>query len=194
MRHGPTDWNARKLLQGRADIALSASGRALVGGWKLPEGVDFAGVYASPLVRAVETAEILCGGGREIRLDERLVEMSFGIWEGESLVDLRYRLRFLFDRLEGKGLDFCSVGGESPRVVGERVLGFLRGVYFDYGGEGDILCICHRGVIRSLYAIGSGWDMLGGSDGLDMGSLQVFGFDGENVSIEKLNAYKLAPE
>ncbi len=191
MRHGPTDWNARKLLQGRSDIALSASGRDLVGAWVLPKGVDFVGVYASPLVRAVETAEILCGSGVDIRFDERLVEMSFGIWEGESLFDLRYRLRFLFSRLEGRGLDFCSVGGESPRVVGERVLGFLRDLYGEYGGDGDVLCVCHRGVIRSLYAVASGWDMLGGSDGLDMGSVHVFGFDGENVSIEKMNWHKL---
>ncbi len=189
LRHGPTLWNELKLLQGGSDIPLSAAGRDLVCGWSLPLGVNFSGIYSSPLVRAVETAEILCGGG--ILVDERLREMSFGIWEGESLSNLRYRLRFLFDRLEGLGIDFCSVGGESPRFVGSRVLGFMGDLYVKHDGEGDILCVCHRGVIRALYALGSGWDMLGGGDGLDMGSVQVFSFDGERVSIEKLNAHKL---
>ncbi len=195
LRHGPTIWNEQRLLQGRSDISLSDSGRQLVSSWRLPVGLEFSGIYCSPLVRAVETAEILCRNlnnkNKDIIIDDRLVEMSFGIWEGLSLSNIRYRLRFIMARLEERGLDYCAAGGESPRVVGVRVLNFLKDIWDKFDGCGDILCVCHRGVIRSLYAQASGWDMCVGSDGLDMECLHIFGFDGEQVFIEKMNAYHL---
>ena len=56
IRHGPTEWNEERRLQGRADRPLSAAGRARVAGWRVPgEYRDFEWV-ASPLKRARQTA------------------------------------------------------------------------------------------------------------------------------------------
>ncbi len=84
MRHGETDWNKEKRLQGRSDIPLNDFGRKLA--YKTREGlkdVRFDLVITSPLARAKETAEIV-KGKRDIPVleDVRIEEMSFGSYEG----------------------------------------------------------------------------------------------------------------
>ena len=62
LRHGATEWNAEGRMQGRRDIPLSAAGRADVARWTVP--VDLArdaDWFASPLLRAVQTAELMSG-------------------------------------------------------------------------------------------------------------------------------------
>ncbi len=84
MRHGKTDWNEKRKLQGRTDIPLNDAGRKMAE--KAREeyaDISFDVCYCSPLSRARETAEIfLRGRNIPIITDERLVEMSFGIYEG----------------------------------------------------------------------------------------------------------------
>lgn len=84
MRHGKTDWNAKHKLQGRTDIPLNEDGRRMAEKAGIEyRDVHFDSCYCSPLIRAKETAEIVLKG-RDIPIvrDERLVEMSFGIYEG----------------------------------------------------------------------------------------------------------------
>ena len=90
IRHGPTEWTDAKRLQGRTDIPLSAAGREFVGTWQLPEQLRSARWTASPLARAVETARI--SSGRIPEIDQRLIEMNWGEWEGRRLADLRAEL------------------------------------------------------------------------------------------------------
>ncbi len=84
MRHGKTDWNEQRKLQGRTDISLNECGREMARkAAQEYKDVHFDICFCSPLLRARETAEIvLAGRNIEIRTDERLVEMSFGIYEG----------------------------------------------------------------------------------------------------------------
>ncbi len=84
IRHGETDQNKRKCLQGRCDIELNEYGRELARmtaqGLK---GVAFDVIYTSPLKRAVETAEIIRGERQiPIIIEERIQEISFGAYEG----------------------------------------------------------------------------------------------------------------
>lgn len=84
IRHGETDWNKVKRLQGRSDIPLNAFGVHLAE--ETREGlkdVPFDIAYTSPLSRAKETAEIVLGD-RKIPLieDDRIEEMGFGSYEG----------------------------------------------------------------------------------------------------------------
>ena len=84
LRHGTTEWNRLKKLQGRTDIPLDEDGIRLAKetGEGL-RGVRFDAAYSSPLQRAYRTAELVLGGrGIPIRKDDRLVEVNFGIWEG----------------------------------------------------------------------------------------------------------------
>ena len=81
MRHGKTDWNALHKLQGRTDIPLNEEGRLMA--LKAHEeykswNIDVC--YCSPLIRAVETAQIvLKNRGIPIITDERLVEIMRGL-------------------------------------------------------------------------------------------------------------------
>ena len=84
IRHGKTDWNERHKIQGRTDIPLNDEGRAMAEEAREEyKDVNFDVVFCSPLVRAKETAEILLKGRNlPINFDDRLMEMSFGEYEG----------------------------------------------------------------------------------------------------------------
>jgi len=84
MRHGKTDWNEVGRLQGRTDIPLNEEGRRMAQEVRNEcEQIGFDICYSSPLVRARETAETaLRGLNVPIVFDDRLMEMSFGIYEG----------------------------------------------------------------------------------------------------------------
>lgn len=84
MRHGRTDWNAIRRLQGRSDIPLNAEGRAMAErAHNEYKDVHFDLCFCSPLIRARETAEILLRGrGVPVQYDDRLMEMYFGDYEG----------------------------------------------------------------------------------------------------------------
>lgn len=114
VRHGQTHKNKQKVLQGRSDLPLNDEGRAqaLEVGAKLSElGIKPEILYSSPLIRAVETAELIgkaasdgaasdgdksvedAGAAEriadsvtaDIRIDERLIEMDYGPYEGMDL-------------------------------------------------------------------------------------------------------------
>ncbi|RYE68854.1 MAG: histidine phosphatase family protein, partial [Rhizobiaceae bacterium] len=99
IRHGQTDWNAEGRLQGQKDIPLNDTGRlqATGNGEALKEllGDDVADFdfVASPLSRTRETMERLrTAMGLDplaYRTDDRLVEVSFGDWEGQTLAEVK---------------------------------------------------------------------------------------------------------
>ena len=85
IRHGQTELNNRQLLQGRSNHPLNeagiAQGREAA---SLLKDVSFSAVYSSPLQRAVQTAELVAPGVIPV-MDERLVEMDYGPYEGMDL-------------------------------------------------------------------------------------------------------------
>lgn len=84
MRHGKTDWNEKHRLQGRTDIPLNEVGREMARKAAIQyKEIPFDLCFSSPLSRAFETAQIVLEGRKiEIITDDRLMEMSFGIYEG----------------------------------------------------------------------------------------------------------------
>jgi probable phosphoglycerate mutase len=84
MRHGRTDWNARRKLQGSVDIPLNEEGRQMAREARDKYAdVSFDICYCSPLQRARETATLfLEGRSIPIIIDPRLAEISFGAYEG----------------------------------------------------------------------------------------------------------------
>lgn len=154
IRHGPTAWNLQGLIQGQTDVPLSEEGRAEVRRWALR--ADFAGFdwYASPLVRAWETAEILGAAG--LRTEPRLMEAHWGEWEGWSLERLRQDIGEIFAAMESQGLDLAPPGGESPRMVRSRLAAWLAEVA---PAQRPIVAVCHAGVVRAAYSLATGWDM-----------------------------------
>ena len=87
VRHGTTDWNAKGMIQGRTDTDLDPIGIEMAeqSGRKLSSlGIVFDRAYTSPLARAAKTAELLAPYLKAIP-DPRLIELSFGKFEGQTV-------------------------------------------------------------------------------------------------------------
>lgn len=184
IRHGATEWNERGLIQGRTDIALSLNGRAEVGRWRIPPKLEEARWFTSPLLRAVQTARGL--GITRLTFEPRLVEMSWGAWEGRTLEELRAADPAGMSDIEAHGLDFAAPGGESPRACTARVAPWLKALAAD---PQPAAAVTHKGVIRAVFAWASGWDMLGRPPAkLDWASAHLFRIapDG-TLGIKRLN-------
>lgn len=188
LRHGPTEWTAARRLQGRTDVPLSDAGRRAVAGWRLPEAMLGAQWVSSPLLRCRETVEMLRRNhpaAPSPRIESRLAEMSFGEWEGWTLQELRATHGAAMKDWEAMGLDFRVPGGESPRDVQMRLSPWLKEIA---AGGRATLAITHKGVIRALYALASGWAMLGKPPTkLRYDALQGFLVDEAGIRIERLN-------
>ncbi|MDH3473040.1 MAG: histidine phosphatase family protein [Rhodospirillales bacterium] len=156
LRHGPTDWNAEGRMQGRSDRPLSAAGRAAVRRWRLPEGAAGYCWASSPLGRARQTAALL--GHEDAGVEAALIETDWGDWEGARLAELRERFGEEMTTLEAKGLDFRPPGGESPREVQARLRPWLAALA---GAKRPCVAVSHKGVIRALLSLATGWDMTG---------------------------------
>ncbi len=154
LRHGPTGWNALGRIQGHIDIPLSDEGLMKMRGLLPPPSFAEARAYASPLLRARQTAEAL--GLKNPILDARLMEQNWGRWEGLSRAEILARDgEDAFSRA-GKALAFRPPGGESTQELHDRVAAFLRDAARE---QNDAIAVVHLGVLRAAYTLASGWDM-----------------------------------
>jgi probable phosphoglycerate mutase len=185
LRHAPTAWNRDKRLQGRTDVALDEEGVAVAARWRIqPEWAEYR-ILSSPLSRARMTASILFPDA-EIGIDRRLIEMDFGTWEGRKLAELRADPGGDAAAREALGLDFAAPEGESPRAVQARIQPLLARLA---ELERPTVLVTHKAVIRALYALASGWTMIGKPPvKLRLDCAQVFrlGKDG-TPAVERLN-------
>jgi probable phosphoglycerate mutase len=162
IRHGATQWNLEGRIQGRADPPLAPEGRAAVSAWRLPpEMAGAPGIgdwvwLTSPLARARETAALLHAA--PVSVEPALIEMDWGAWEGRRLAELRSEGGPGMVAREARGLDFRPPGGETPREVRARLRPLLERL--EAAGRATI-AVTHKGVIRALYTLASGWDMTG---------------------------------
>lgn len=156
LRHGPTDWNEAGRIQGRSDRPLSDEGRARVRDWRIPSAFRDYRWVTSPLLRARETAALL--GHDDAEIAPELIEADWGAWEGQRLRDLRARLGTAMTAMERRGLDFRPPDGESPRDLQARVTPWLVRVA---DGRDPFVAVTHKGVMRALYALATGWDLRG---------------------------------
>lgn len=142
VRHGETEWNAARRIQGRTDIPLNDTGReqARQAGELLARR-RWDAIYASPLSRAVETARII---GRQVGIDEvgtrdALMERDYGAAEGLGFDEL--------DRLYPEGVH--AEGQETREEVGSRVGGALVALADQHPGE-SLIVVSHGGAIRAV--------------------------------------------
>jgi len=171
LRHAPTEWNGERRLQGLTDTPLSPAGEQAARSWCLPAPAAGWKRLCSPLARARRTAELLRPQA-PLTLESRLREMSFGVWEGKTIAELRATVGERFVEAEKLGLDFHPPGGESPRQVMQRLSGLLAELA--RAGE-PVVAVSHKAVLRALLAIATGWDMTGRQPlKLDWQCLHVF--------------------
>ncbi|MBX3536487.1 MAG: histidine phosphatase family protein [Chelatococcus sp.] len=153
VRHGETDWNAEGRLQGQRDTSLNDRGRRQADevGRFLPDLVPgFAELdyVASPLSRTRETMERLRAAAGlpvdDFRRDERLREVSFGIWEGMTWKEVRSRDNAGAAARDKDRFGFMPRNGESYVMVVERLRPFIVDI------TRDTLVVSHGGVARAL--------------------------------------------
>lgn len=148
-RHGETDWNIAGILQGWTDVPINDQGRRqayeLVGGFS---HAKFSKVYSSPLIRSLETAEIIA---RSLRLEppethEGLKERHFGAIQGIPKSELAELNPVLLQQIlkRNPAIDFEE--GESMDEFADRVLDAIAGIARPNAGR-RILAITHGWVM-----------------------------------------------
>jgi len=154
-RHGETKWNQEHRMQGSKNSSLTAKGKE--DAQKLQKRlatVEFGRIYASPLGRAVETAEIV-KGNRELEVEKvpEFMEMHFGKWEGRTVEEIEEaygeRYRNFWDAPE----KYLPMGGESFDEILSRVERGLKMIAEDGEEEINVLLVAHAVVIKSIYAL-----------------------------------------
>jgi uncharacterized phosphatase len=142
VRHGETDWNRARRIQGSTDIPLNDTGRGQAASTgQLLARRDWDAIIASPLSRAFETASIIAAevGLPEPTTRDSLVERRYGEAEG-----LNYQQ--VDDRFP-EGADVP--GRESRDEVMERVVPALLGIAAEHPGQ-NVIVVSHGGVIRAV--------------------------------------------
>jgi 2,3-bisphosphoglycerate-dependent phosphoglycerate mutase len=150
VRHGETDWNRERRIQGQSDPPLNDLGREqsrTLAGRLASEEID--AIYSSDLRRARETAEILADElGQPVVLDPELRELDFGPWEGHTVDELHARFPEAFERWLAGGVAEWN-GGETHDAMADRIRGAVRRLAATHAGE-SILLVAHGGPVRVL--------------------------------------------
>jgi probable phosphoglycerate mutase len=162
-RHGlTTRSNPEQHLGQRIDVPLSAEGRAQAAA--LAERlapVSLARIISSPLRRARQTAEIVAARCRPdaeepIQLDERLLEMHYGAWEGLTYEQIDERWRAERRHWEADPARTPCPGGESGNDVAARVRSLLRDLLRSESPAAPILLVAHSTTNRILVSAALG--------------------------------------
>lgn len=150
VRHGATDWTRQRRFQGHTDTPLNPEGKKQARRLRARfKRFDWDYLYASPLLRARRTAEILAyGRAGEIRYDKRLREIFFGRWEGKSAEELRAQPDPAFQKW-CKGRRTSPPGGETLKDFNRRISGFFSEILKCHPGK-TLLVVSHGGPIKAF--------------------------------------------
>lgn len=165
IRHGKTDWNCQGRLQGHHDIPLNEEGRAMARDAATEyKDIHFDVCYCSPLIRARETAELLLEGRNiPIIVDERLREISFGVYEGFAHV-LEHPDCPIYPFFKDMPNYIPPEGAESFEHLYDRVESFLQDKVYPLTDSGKDVLIVGHGALNSAivgrvkhYPLGDFW-------------------------------------
>jgi probable phosphoglycerate mutase len=173
LRHGETEWSVQRRHTGRTDLPMTPEGeeQAKQAG-RLLAGHPFALILASPLQRALRTAEL--AGLSPIVTDVRLVEWDYGAYEGRTTADIR--------QAEGPDWSIWTASvppgetkGESLQDVAARAQGALVRIR-EALAEGDVAVVAHAHLLRILTACWIGQEPAAGANfTLGAGSVCLLG-------------------
>lgn len=157
IRHGETDWNRIKRIQGHIDIPLAASGFAQAGQLaqrllqESQTGARLDAVYSSDLQRARQTAKPFADAlGLSLKLNEGLRERWYGDFQGYDSAEILARFPAEHAVWQSHDPDFTPPGGESQREFSRRVLNAIEPIVAAHPG-GRIACVAHGGVLDCIY-------------------------------------------
>ena len=152
LRHGQTAKNKAKSLQGRSDDPINDDGikqARKVAEWFRQQGIVFDVIYSSPLKRAIDTGKIVAADAPVI-LDERLIEMDYGPYEGMDLMNPAPEIVTFFS-------DFVNnpapEGMEPLSEVVKRAGQFMEDIKGEVEGKNVLIsthAIAMKGILESL--------------------------------------------
>ncbi|AJA49390.1 putative adenosylcobalamin/alpha-ribazole phosphatase [Clostridium pasteurianum DSM 525 = ATCC 6013] len=148
VRHGSTELNHKHVYAGVIDSEISQKGiEEIKSIKKYLQKIKFHEVYSSPLKRAVKTTELL---DENYKIDSRLSEMNFGIFEGLSYSEIESKYARESKAWVKDTLNYKIPKGESLIEVFNRTKAFIEEVS---SKRGDILVVTHGGVIACALSL-----------------------------------------
>lgn len=157
VRHGETDWNGERRIQGQIDIDLNASGEAQARALR-PRLAQhgFAAIYSSDLLRAWSTAQIAAAGlGLAVAPAPTLRERHFGVLQGATLHEASLRHPEVHRHHLARTPDHDYETGESLVDFAARVMSGLDALAARHAGQ-KVLAFTHGGVLDVAYRAATG--------------------------------------
>ncbi len=162
IRHGETDWNRIKRIQGHIDIPLATSG--VEQAQRLAErfareaqaGARLDAIYSSDLLRAQQTARPFADAlGLPLQLREGLRERNYGAFQGHDSDEIALRFPDEYAQWQTRNPGFSPPEGESQRVFYHRVLHAIEPIVAAHP-NGRIALVAHGGVLDCVYRFANG--------------------------------------
>jgi probable phosphoglycerate mutase len=157
IRHGESLSNREGRVQGQADVELSYTGRqqaAAVAAWCKSQSFQNQSceLWSSPLCRAQETAEVVGTAiGLPVQLEDKLVELNAGVFQGHLWDDLADRFPEDVARWRSGDVDFQIPGGESRRQLAERGRHALE--FLSVRPVHSMIIVAHGGVLTAALGL-----------------------------------------
>jgi len=182
LRHGETDWNVARRIQGRTDIALNSNGVRQANLWRpFFERIPLAGVYSSSLSRAMETA--MLATHRPPCVIDDLNERHYGEWEGKIWNDIAHHDPD-FDR-RWRCADTSPPGGESRLLMHARVYRAMDSIVASHDEGSELLIVAHGGSGKAVlgYANRMSIEELFGIPAIGNATMTLLTREGRNWSV-----------
>ncbi|WP_218964131.1 histidine phosphatase family protein [Priestia megaterium] len=151
VRHGQTEWNVQKRMQGWENSNLTELGKrnAIALGEKL-KAVTFDAVYTSTSGRTIETAKLIMGNQNlHIESDKNLREMFLGEWEGKTDEELKALYPQQYNNFWEQPADYKPFNGETFEELNNRVILVLQNIIANHK-RGNVLVVSHSVFLKSL--------------------------------------------
>lgn len=157
VRHGETNWNIQRRIQGQLDVPLNAHGQeqaqALA---QYLRGESFAACYSSDLLRAQQTAQTLIAGTAwPLHFDAALRERHYGELQGLTAEEVAQQAPHASAYYVARDVHYAFATGESLHHFAQRVLQGVSRLARQHVGE-TLLLVTHGGVLDVLYRHATG--------------------------------------
>lgn len=157
IRHGETDWNVDRRIQGQIDTPLNDTGRkqALAMAFNAAHH-KFSAIYSSDLNRACDTATVLAQRRDiEIKTMPELRERHYGIFQGITANEAALKYPEAHAHYQSRNPDYDFENGESMKQFAARVVLAIDSMTRHHNGE-TIVAVTHAGVLDIIYRKATG--------------------------------------
>lgn len=186
MRHGETDWNVSKRIQGHTDIPLNETGhaQALAMAFNAVH-YHFSAIYSSDLSRASATAEMIAARRElDVRLMPQLRERHYGIFQGITAAEGAQRHPEAYAHYIARNPDYDFETGESMLRFAGRIGEAIDFMIRHHSGQ-TIAAVSHAGVLDIIYRKATGRSLHTPRDFATPNcALNWFRFDGQGWHLE----------